>query len=238
MSDTPEQSVMDTFVELADTLTSDYDISDFLHTLVERCTEALRAESGGVLLESPDGTLDLAAATSPKMRELEDLEMRHEEGPCLEAYQTIEQVLAEDLREQVDRWPRTAPKAMEIGLLAAYAFPLRWRDDCIGALNLYRESPGPFRDHDVRLAQAFADVAAIGIIHNRKLNSAEQRAGQLQTALDSRVVIERATGILTERYGMELQEAFETIRQYARSHNRKLREVCQEIVDGGDPVRP
>lgn len=233
-----EQLVMDTFVEMADTLASDYDIGDFLQTLIERCSVILEVETGGVLLEDPEGNLRLAAALSDSMRELEDLEIRLKQGPCLDAYQHVDQILAADLHKEHDRWPGVAPKAIAMGLRAAYAFPLRLRGDCIGAMNLYRERPGEFYDEDIRVAQAFADVATIGILQERKVSSAERRAQQLQGALASRVLVEQAKGIVAERYHVPLQEAFEAIRRHARSSNRKLREVCGEIVDGGDPVTP
>ena len=229
---------METFVEMADTLASDFDVGDFLQTLIERCSAILEVEAGGVLLEGPEGDLRLAAALSDNMRELEDLEMRLQQGPCLDAYRRVEQILAADLSTEHDRWPGVAPKAMAMGLRAAYAFPLRLRDDCIGALNLYRERPGEFYDEDVRLAQAFADVATIGILQERKVSSAERRAEQLQGALESRVLVEQAKGIVAERYHVPLEEAFEAIRRHARSSNRKLREVCRDVVSGGDPVAP
>lgn len=114
------------------------------------------------------------------MKELEDAEVRHLEGPCWDAYQTGAQVVAGDLRDEHDRWPKTASHAIGIGLLAAYAFPLRLRDKSIGALNLYRSGPGAFGDQDVAVAQAFADIAAIGILQERKVAAGEELSGQLQ----------------------------------------------------------
>jgi transcriptional regulator with GAF, ATPase, and Fis domain len=233
-----ERLVLDTFTQLADTLAADYDIGEFLQMLVERCADVLEVTTGGVLLEAAEGELRLGAATSDKMKELEDLEIAAEEGPCIEAYRTCTQVLCADLREAEHRWPKAAPKAVEIGLLAVCAFPMRLRNNTIGALNLYRESTGEFREEDIRLAQAFADIGTIGILHQRKIEDAERRAEQLQSALESRVLVEQANGIVAERYGMSTQRAFEAIRKHARNTNRKLREVCEEIVAGGDPVRP
>lgn len=226
------QRVMDTFVELADTLSSDYDIADFLHLLVERCQEILRATTGGVLVEGPDGSPRLVAATSEHMRRLEQAELDHEEGPCLEAYRRGEQVLAPDLRQHGERWPNVLPHALDQGLLAVLAFPLRLRGDCIGALNLYRDEVGGFEEEDVRLGQAFADVAAIGILQERKVSDAERRAEQLQYALTSRIVIEQAKGAVHERHGVHPDEAFELLRNEARTSGRKLLEVCQEVIDG------
>ncbi|MBW3659048.1 MAG: GAF and ANTAR domain-containing protein [Actinobacteria bacterium] len=236
-----EQLVMDTFVELADTLASDYDIADFLHMLVERCQDILEVTAGGVLVEGPEGRLRLATATSERMQRLEQAELDYEEGPCLDAYRGVTQVLAEDLREHADRWPNMLPHALDQGLLAAFAFPLRLRGDCIGALNLYRDEPGGFEEEDVRLGQAFGDVAAIGILQQRKVADAERRAEQLQHALDSRVVIEQAKGVVSERHGVPLPEAFGLLRGESRNSNRKLRDVCAAVAAGeplsGSPER-
>lgn len=226
-----EQFVIDTFVGLADTLASDYDIADFLHDLVQRCQEALEVDAGGVMLEDPEGKLRLATATSEKMQEYEQAEVRHNEGPCIDAYRNVEQVVAHDLNEAKERWPKAVAAALDLGLQAVYAFPLRLRDDCIGALNLYREASGPFGEADMRLGQAFADVAAIGILQQRQITRAEMRADQLQTALNSRVIIEQAKGVLMAKAGVPPEEAFELLRRHARSRRAKLQEVARGVVE-------
>lgn len=227
-----EQLATATFVDLADTLAGDYDVVEFLHTLVERCQSVLGVTTGGVLLEGPEGRLRLIASTSEAMQRLEQAELDHEEGPCLDAYRDVEQVTSGDLREERHRWPQVVDHAVDMGLLAVHAFPLRLRGDCIGALNLYRDAPGGFGDEDIRLAQAFADVAAIGILQERRVAAAERRAGQLQHALDSRVLVEQAKGAVAERHGLDMQAAFDLLRRHARNHNRKLRDVCRAVIDG------
>ena len=226
-----EQFVIDSFVSLADTLAGDYDIGDFLHELVERCQQALKVDAGGVMLESPGGTLRLAAATSETMERYEEAEIRNAEGPCIDAYRTVDQVVAQNLHEAKDRWPKAVEEALNLGMQAVYAFPLRLRDDCIGALNLYRETPGVFDEDDVRLAQAFADVAAIGILQERKSKGAQRRADQLQVALDSRVVIEQAKGVIIAKTGMSTQEAFELLRSHAREQRVRLHAVAAGVVE-------
>jgi GAF domain-containing protein len=231
MAERREQLVMDTFIDLADTLASDYEVGEFLHLLVVRCGEVLEMSTAGVVLESANGTLRLAAATSDAMATLEEAEIDHREGPCLDAYGDASQVSADDLTADFGRWPNIAPLAVDMGLLAVHAFPLSLRDDCIGALNLYRATPGDFERDDIRLAQAFADVAAIGILQRRKVAAAEERTEQLQHALDSRIIIEQAKGVLSERAGISPDEAFLRIRGYARSHSERLRRVCERILD-------
>lgn len=237
MADEITPLLLDTFVELADTLASDYDVGELLQLLVNRCADLLLADTAGVLLETAGGRPALAAATSDEMLKIEDLEVSLGQGPCLEAYTIGAQVLVEDLEEAHDRWPEVVPRIVEIGMRSVAAFPLRLRDDHIGALNLYRSQPRAYAAHEVRLGQALADMAAVGILQQRSVSEAERRSAQLQHALDSRVVIEQAKGVLAERRGIPLREAFEVMRRYARNNNRKMRDVCDQVLTGdGDSV--
>jgi transcriptional regulator with GAF, ATPase, and Fis domain len=232
-ADDTSELLLDTFVELADTLASGYEVGDLLQFLVDRCSELLLADTAGVLLETPGGDLPtLAAATSQDMLHIEDLEIGLQQGPCLEAFHTGEQVLVEDLGRCHERWPEFTPRIVALGMRSAYAFPLRLRGDRIGALNLYRAEVKAFAPHEVRLGQALADIAAVGILQGRAVFAAERRAEQLQRALDSRIMIEQAKGILAERRRIPPGEAFERLRLHARSNNMKLREVCRQVMNG------
>lgn len=224
--------LLDTFVELADTLASDYDVGEFLQLLVDRCSDLLLADTAGVLLEADGGKPALAAATSGEMLAIKDLEIRLGEGPSLESFRTGEQVLVNDLDRCHDRWPQITPRIIAIGMRSAATFPLRLRDDRIGALSLYRSEATTFAPHEIHLGQALADIAAVGILQERSLYEAERRAEQLQRALDSRVLIEQAKGVLAERRDMPLRGAFDVMRSYARSNNLELREVCQRVIAG------
>lgn len=232
MADDTSQLLLDTFVELADTLANDYDVGELLQLLVNRSADLLDADTAGVLLETTSGQPALAAAISEEMLKIEDLELRLGQGPSLDAYQTGEQVIVEDLMVCHDRWPQVTPRIIELGMRSACAFPLRLRDDRIGALNLYRAQPTAFAPHEVQLGQALADIAAVGILQQRSVFEAGRRAHQLQHALNSRVVIEQAKGVLAERRGITLREAFEIMRAHARNHNLKLRDVCQQALNG------
>ena len=231
MYDGASTLLLDTFVELADTLASDYDVGEFLQLLVDRCSD-LMADTAGVLLEADGGKPALAAATSREMLEIKDLEIRLGEGPCLESFRTGEQILVNDLDRCHDRWPQITPRIIGIGMRSAATFPLRLRDDRIGALSLYRSESTTFAPHEIHLGQALADIAAVGILQERTVYEAGRRAEQLQRALDSRVLIEQAKGVLAERRDMPLRDAFEVMRGYARSNNVRLREVCQRVIAG------
>jgi GAF domain-containing protein len=233
-----ERLMIDTFVELADTLAGDYDVADFLDRLIDRCLVLLEADVAGVLLESPAGDLRLAAGTSEEMKTIEQAELATGEGPCVQAYRTREAVIAPDISAERDRWPDVAPRLLDLGMRSGHAFPLQLRDDCIGALNLYRREARPFEATAISLAQALADVAAIGILQERKSRAAEERSAQLQHALDSRIVIEQAKGVLAERHAVSPQRAFEVLRAYARDHNLKLRDVSDRILAGNASDSP
>lgn len=227
-----EGRLVQVFVELADTLVQDYEPLDFLDMLCDRVVELLDVSAAGVLLADEQGTLRVVAASSERVRALELFEMQHAEGPCLDAYRSGEQVVEADLAAEAGRWRRFVPQALGCGYRAVFAFPLRLRGQRIGALNAFRETPGPFPPADILVGQAMADIAAVGILQERALSGAERLSEQLQGALHSRVLIEQAKGILAERHGIDPDVAFEVVRRYARSHNRSLRDVARDVVEG------
>ncbi|MGI8876717.1 MAG: ANTAR domain-containing protein [Egibacteraceae bacterium] len=226
---TRETSLSATLIELADTLVSDYDLLDFLDLLLERSTGVVAASAGGVMLTNGKAELQVLASTDERMRLMELFELQRQEGPCVDSYRRGEQVVEDDL-ERSSRWPQFTPVAVQEGYRSAFAFPLRLRGEVIGALNIFRERPGPVEAADLHATQALADMATIGILQERAVREARQLAGHLQTALNSRVVIEQAKGILAERAGLTMGEAYQALRWYARNHNRRLREVAAAIV--------
>ncbi len=133
-------------------------------------------------------------------------------------------------------WPRFAAEATAAGFAAVHAVPLRLRGETIGALNLFWAPPAEVRTPDLRVAQALADVATIAILQERLARGRELLAGQLQAALNSRVVIEQAKGVLAERGGMDMGTAFDLLRRAARSSNRRLADVAADVVEGRDSL--
>lgn len=231
VADTREGRLVRSFVELADTLVSDFDPVDFLAMLAGRCVDALDVAEAGVLLADPDRTLHVMAASSEATRLLELFQLQNEEGPCLDCYLSGRTTVSEDLGAE-ERWPRFASEARASGFRSVVALPLRLRQEVIGALNLFRPEPGRLDDIDLRAGQALADVATIGLLQQRALRQAHLLADQLHGALTSRVVIEQAKGVLSERAGLDMTEAFDRLRVHARAHNRRLAEVAQAVIDG------
>jgi len=225
-----EQEVAAAFVDLADTLVDDYDVLDFLHGLAEHCVALLDVDAAGLVIADPAGLLRVAASSSEQVRVLELFELQNEEGPCLECYRTGVAVSADDLDDPDSGWTQFAEVTKTAGFQSVVALPLRLRDQTIGALNMFRVHSGALTSADRSLGQALADVATIGILQERGARRQEQLARQLQEALNSRVIIEQAKGVLAERRGVHVDEAFRVLRQYARSKGERLSDVAQRVI--------
>jgi GAF domain-containing protein len=219
------------FVRLADTLASDFDIVDFLYGLSADSVEILRAEAAGVMLADVRGALRLIASSDERMRLLELFELQGAQGPpCLDAFSFGRAVQASAADSRA-RWPVFAIRASGEGFQVMCAVPLRVRAQVIGALNLFRGSDEPFTGTEMEIAQAMAEMAAIGLIQERALRERNLLTEQLQAALNSRVVIEQAKGMLAEYLTITVDDAFTLLRSYARDHNRKLSEIASDVVD-------
>lgn len=227
-----EAELVRTFVEIADTLVDDFDVVDLLTLVADRCVEVLDASAGGLMVASPDGELRVVASSSETMRVLELFELQSEEGPCPECFRTGEPVVNQPLSSVDDRWPRFAPRALDAGFRSVYAFPMRLRGTTIGALNLFCAQEGGLDEADVIAAQAFADIATVAILQQRAVAEAQAVTEQLTQALNSRVVIEQAKGMVAQLTGLDMERSFERLRSHARNHNRRLGDVARSVIDG------
>jgi GAF domain-containing protein len=229
---TREQRIVETFVELADTLVEDFDVVEFLHRLAERCVELLDCAEAGLLLADAAGGLRVMASSSERSDALDLLQSQNEEGPCFECYRHGAPVSSQDLTADAGRWPTFAPLAMEMGFRSVQAIPMRVRGEAVGALNLFRAVPGRLVEQDMPLGQGMADIAAIALLQERTVRQAHGVVEQLQGALSSRVIIEQAKGVLAERAQIGLDAAFARLRAYARAHNLRLSSVARDLIDG------
>ncbi|MEU3274294.1 GAF and ANTAR domain-containing protein [Saccharomonospora sp. NPDC006951] len=231
----PQARVARTFVELADTLVDDFDLIAFLQMLTVRCKETLNVGEVGLLLADHNGSLNTVAASNEQARLMELFQLQNSEGPSLDCYRTGLPVEAPDLASLNSRWPRFVRVARQEGFLASHALPLRLRDDVIGALNLFGTKTGGIDQELLGIGQALADIATIGILHERTARDRETLALQLQSALNSRILIEQAKGVLAERFGTDVDTAFAALRAYARGHSLRLHDVSRAVVDN-DPA--
>ncbi|GAB3718936.1 GAF and ANTAR domain-containing protein [Amycolatopsis oliviviridis] len=204
----PATVLRETFVQLADTLVDDFDLIEFLDQLVLGCVELLDVCTAGLLLADARGSLTMVAASDEQTRLLELFQSQNSEGPCLDCYRSAEPVVCPDLVRARGRWPKFVREAEGAGFRSVYAVPMR-----------------------LRLGQALVDVATIGILHNRLVQRQEIITAQLQTALNSRVLIEQAKGVLAERLRVSVDQAFGVLRAHARSNNLKILAVATGIID-------
>ena len=210
------QLLSETFVELTDTMVAGFDVIDFLHVLTDRSVQLLDVSAAGLLLADPRGELRVVAASSHAARLLELFQLQNDQGPCLDCFRAGRPVAAADLAAEAQRWPRFAAAAQQAGFAAVQALPMRLRDQVIG--------------------QALADVATISLLHERSMRHSDTVNEQLQTALNSRVIIEQAKGKLAERLGLDMDQAFSVLRDHARTRNLLLSDVALAFIDGSETL--
>jgi transcriptional regulator with GAF, ATPase, and Fis domain len=225
-----EEVLIDTFASLADTMVAGYDVVDLLQSLVESCTNLLEIAAAGILLADENGELDVVASSSEAARLVELMQISAEAGPCIESFATGVVVVVADIALAPLKWSRFRDSAIEQGFGSICAIPLRLRDTTIGALNLLSTGVGELAEADVKVARALADVATIGILQERALAESAVVREQLSQALQSRVVIEQAKGVLSQTRSVSTEDAFTLMRAYARSNRLKLSEVAQRVV--------
>ena len=231
-----ERLLADAFVGLADTLVDDYDVIDILDRLVSHSVALLAADAAGIMLVDLQGRLRVVASSSEESDWTELMQIQADEGPCIECVRTGQPVTVTDLDEAERRWPRLTAALRERSspeagrFRSVHALPLRLRGEAIGGMNLFHTRPGPLPDADLRLGQALADVATIGILQERTIRHGEVLSQQLQHALNIRVIIEQAKGVLAQLGTLPMDAAFEHLRRHARSNRMLLGDVARRVV--------
>jgi transcriptional regulator with GAF, ATPase, and Fis domain len=236
MSALAAERVADMFVEFADTLVEEFDLIEFLQMVTARASELVGSAAAGLLLADPHGQLQFMAASDERTELLELFQVQAREGPCQDCFRMAAPVINADLREAAQRWPQFAPRAVAAGFRSVHAFPLRLRRDCIGALNLFGTDAGRMEPAEVRIVQALADVATIGLLQERAVHRGEVLSEQLQGALNSRIIIEQAKGAIAQMRSCGVDEAFTILRSYCRNHNLRLSAVAQAVVSDPQPI--
>ncbi len=231
MSSTRELAIIEAFVGLSNELVDDYDVVDMLSRLTVSCTELLDIASVGLLLADESGVLQLAAWSSERTRELEIFQLQRDEGPCLDCYHGAEVVRVPDLAAAEERWPQFSGAAREAGFEAVHAVPMRLRDHVFGAVGLFGQEVGDLPEDDIALAQALVHVASVAIVNEKVAADRTTVNAQLQRALTGRIVLEQAKGVLAHSGGLEMGDAFDALRRYARSRGTRLSDVAAAVVD-------
>ena len=225
-----EHAVTHAFVSLAGALVADYDVTDLHTTLTTVCAELLDVGSAGLLLVDSQGQLRVAAASSEHTRNLELFLLQCDQGPCLDCFYSGTAVTVADLSQEEARWPRFVPTAVAAGFFSVHALPMQLNGVRLGTLGLFGTATGALSGADLQLGQALADVASLALVANRTSLDHAQLTQQLQTALDSRVVLEQAKGQLAQLGGTSMEHAFAALRRYSRDHNERLASVAGRVV--------
>jgi GAF domain-containing protein len=229
---TRESLLIATLVELADNLVDDFDVIEVLTMLCNRCVETVDVDAAGVMLVSPTAELQYVASSSESMRVLELYQIQVDEGPCVDCFNTGEAIIDRTLREVDDEWPNFSPRAIAQGFNSVYCLPMRLRGRVIGALNFFRAESLALDATDVVLAQGLADVATIAILQHQSFRDARVLNSQLSNALNSRIIIEQAKGMISQATSSDMDVAFNRLRAHARNHNTGLTSVANAIVVG------
>jgi GAF domain-containing protein len=224
------QQLARTFVDVADTLVDEFDLIEFLHTVTHHAATLADASAAGLLLADHHGQLQLLAATDERAETVELFQVQSHEGPCQDCFRLGVPVVNADLREASDRWPRFAQRAVAEGYRSVHAFPLRLRGERIGALNLFSVDVGSLNEAEAGVVQALADISTIGLLQERAIRHAEALTEQLQGALNSRIILEQAKGVLSQMHGVSTSEAFQLMRDYSRARRTPLTGVATAVV--------
>ena len=230
MSSVESKQIARVFVEVADTHVDEFDLLEFLQMVTVRTSELVGAQAAGLLLSDERGSLQFMAASDERTELLELFQVQAHEGPCQDCFVTGRAIVNAELRDAGERWPLFAPRAVAAGFRSVHAFPLRLRKEVIGALNLFSSAPRLMETRDLEIVQALADVATIGVLQERAIRHSELLSEQLQGALNSRIVIEQAKGVVAQLYDCSVDEAFTLLRGYSRRHRVKLGDVARDAV--------
>lgn len=217
--------------DFAGALLNPYDSQVVLERLTRQSMELLAAAGSGIMLEGRDGELSFAAASEPRIMEIELVQERASEGACYEAYLTNEVIVVDDIRAITD-WPTYASRVLENGMASVIGVPMNAFGRTIGVLNIYRDVPTPWTRDDVASAEIMAAMGAGYIVHAGELRARIDLTEQLQEAIDSRDMIGQAKGIVMARLGVDATTAFSLLRDASQSGNVKVRELAKQIVDG------
>ena len=218
---------LDAFVHA---ITEQRDGVEVLYRLAEHVAHTLDAAGAGVSLADPHGLLHPVTGISELSSALADAGSRHRQGPCVEAFRTRSTVAVDDLDDRAETWSGWVREARRWGVRAVIGVPIHARGTWLGGVDAYSLEPRTWRVDEQRRVGLLAGLAASHLLHLSELEQTMQRAEQLQHALDSRVVIEQAKGMLANDFGCTVDEAFEVLRRHARARGANLRTVAHAVV--------
>lgn len=222
--------------EFAHTLAGRFDVSEVLYRLVEHVIQILGVDGAGVSVVDEHGNLRPVTVPNELTRALEAVEEAHQQGPCIDAFHAGEVVVVPRLAEQAAKWPDWCRTADALGVQAVLGIPLLAHGEPLGAMNIYSLAERDWQDSDVRVARVLCDMAASYVSNASDLDQAHRTTEQLKEALESRIIIEQAKGVLAAEQRITVEEAFVVLREHSRGHGASLRAVAHAVVTLG--LRP
>ena len=225
-----DTALRDAVRDYARRIASTYELGDALYSVTDMSLHVLGCDGAGISVGDPDGRLRFVTATEQGVVRIEEEQAIAQEGPCFQAYETGKLVVTPDLADE-SRWERYRQAALDTGFRAVAGVPMLVEDVRIGAMNLYHAQRHDWSQEELEVAQVLADMASGYIANHRTLAESRRLADQLQKALDSRVVIEQAKGVLAARHHLHIDDAFQQLRARARKTSRKLHDVAREVVE-------
>jgi GAF domain-containing protein len=219
--------------QLADLKDGPVGLEEALERVVATADPLFGVDGTALMLVDRDQVLRNLASSDPRAVPLEELQATHGEGPCVDAFDGKEPVGADDLAAD-DRWPAFSPEAARHGLLAVLASPIPYSDQAVGVVAVFDGRPHPWAEAEREAVVAFTELVALLILNAMEATERGKVAGELQVALDSRVVIEQAKGVLVGRHGLTTRQAFERLRRQARDQRRPLTEVARSVVSAAE----
>ena len=226
-------TLLDSLQRFARALTSGYGIGDVLHNLTEEMTDVLDLTGAGVTLVH-DGQQRFVTAAIDAIATLERVQEQWQAGPCIDAVATGRPVAVPDIAagDASKRWPDYTVAAKTAGIQAVAGIPMLAEGVAVGAVNLYDSPPREWSAEDLRVATTFADIATGYLTHASAARQQQRTAEQLQQALNTRLIIEQAKGVLAVKRETSVDDAFQILRKYARDHNARIHDVARAVVTG------
>ena len=219
--------------QLADLRTAPVTVEEALDRVVASADALFGVDGTTLMLVDRDQVLRNLAASDLRAALLEELQAEHGEGPCVDAFDDKQPVSADDLAREA-RWPAFAPDAARRHLLAVLASPIPYSEQAVGVVAVFAAEPHPWTEAEREAIVAFTDLVALLILNAMEATERGRLAAELQVALDSRVVIEQAKGVLVGRHGLTTRQAFERLRRQARDQRRPLSEVARAVVSAAE----
>lgn len=231
------QALLDTLRRFASAMAADFEVNDALYELCDGAVDVLDAHGAGVSVVTERERLEFVTATDETVVEMERAQQRHQDGPCIEAFVANDVVAVSDL-DDLERWPEYRATAERTGVVSVIGLPLALDSKRIGSLDVYDVRVRRWDDDDLTAVRVLADMATAYLVRAGALAEARRLNEQLEHALESRVIIEQAKGVLSREHGVSVDEAFELLRAHSRSRSVALRELAHGVVHLGMTIPP